>query len=145
MQFNGAGQGFGQFGAVDAGLGGQPQSTGRGSRGSQSGNARSVMLLGTVPGRSGGRRDGGQAGAAKRPFDIEFGPGANGGRGSEGIQYKNLLGTYMTGPLLVRNPPLLRYFADRLSTGVPDPCALFTYLDKAYHLALGELMARIGG
>jgi CobQ-like glutamine amidotransferase family enzyme len=32
----------------------------------------------------------------------------------EGIQYKNLLGTYLTGPILIRNPPLLKYFTDRM-------------------------------
>ena len=67
----------------------------------------------------------GQEGAIERPFLTELGPGASDELRAEGIIYKNLLGTYMTGPVLVRNPPLLRYFADKLvgpkdSTTVDD-------------------------
>jgi len=56
----------------------------------------------------------GQDGHIDRPFKVELGPGANDSSKSEGIRYRNLLGTYLTGPVLVRNPPLLRYFADIL-------------------------------
>ena len=58
----------------------------------------------------------GQDGDIDRPFIAELGPGANDSSRSEGIKYRNLLGTYLTGPVLVRNPPLLHYFADILIT-----------------------------
>ena len=117
----------------------------------------------------------GQTGPVQRPFITETGPGARdpvtedgtaspGRKGEEanspgrkdeganspgcdgeGVVYKNLLGTYMTGPVLVRNPPLLKYFADRLcpesrgeGTG-GDP--FFDYQEKAYVMALSELTA----
>jgi hypothetical protein len=97
------------------------------------------------------RAGGGQQGEIKRPFFVEPGAGAHYKAGAEGIMYRNLLGTYLTGPVLVRNPPLLRYFADMLvnselrvqnleSPGV-DP--FFAYQEAAYRTALSELSTRI--
>jgi len=106
------------------------------------------------------RAGGYQTGTAERPFVTELGPGASGGDRTEGIIYKNLLGTYMTGPVLVRNPPLLRFYADMLehkgsilfctkgSNIEPTPCnrctpdPLFTYLPDAYDSAVKELSKR---
>jgi len=96
------------------------------------------------------RAGGNQKGDTERPFFIEPGDGANYAACVEGIRYKNLLGTYMTGPVLMRNPPLLKYFADilsgkakggnlHISTGDP----FFKYQEKAYSLALSELSGRV--
>jgi len=86
----------------------------------------------------------GQEGKIERPFTNELGPGANDKSCTEGIRYKNLLGTYLTGPILVRNPPLLKYIADSL-TGpaerADDP--FFVFQEEAYRMALTELTARI--
>ena len=91
----------------------------------------------------------GQKGEAERPFRMELGHGANDESNAEGIMYKNLLGTYMTGPLLVRNPPLLKYIADSLISnsglqphGPARRTELFGYLKAAYDMALKELSAR---
>jgi len=90
------------------------------------------------------RAGGCQEGGVERPFLIEPGVGANYSAGAEGIMYKNLLGTYMTGPVLVRNPPLLRYITDLL-TGSDDDAGIsrddpfFGYQAEAYNLALNEL------
>ena len=114
--------------------------------------------------RAGGR----QEGDIERPFLLELGPGVNNKPMAEGIRYKNLLGTYMTGPILVRNPPLLRCIADMLTgdsastenvapvetisttphstlhTALLPSCdPFFLYQDRAYRLALQELSARI--
>ncbi|MDR2569978.1 MAG: hypothetical protein LBD23_06735 [Oscillospiraceae bacterium] len=62
------------------------------------------------------RAGGDQTGDIKRPFCIVPKEGANYKAADEGIMYKNLLGTYMTGPILVSNPELLNHFAD-LVTG----------------------------
>jgi hypothetical protein len=108
----------------------------------------------------------GQEGTVDRPFFAELGPGANDATSTEGIHYKNLIGTYMTGPVLVRNPPLLKLLTDILtSSGIPpngcvspdgsvspdksatphatvsDP--FFKYQASAYQIALNELSARI--
>jgi len=92
------------------------------------------------------RAGGSQQGDIKRPFYIEPGEGAGYAASPEGIQYKNLLGTYMTGPVLVRNPPLLKYFADMIlkQAGISpgkaadsvDNDLFFTYQEKAYKSAL---------
>ena len=148
----------------------------------------SDKLLGFV-----NRAGGSQTGEVARPFSVELGPGAGStaasgagtgksaitgsgsGSGSssgyEGIRYKNLLGTYLTGPVLIRNPPLLRYFADELCScttpssviaasapqspektstthGIAGQARndelLFDSLEAAYQKALVELSARIG-
>ena len=65
------------------------------------------MLIGFIN-RSGGC----QKGDIERPFFIEPREGANYAAHSEGISYNNLIGTYLIGPVLVRNPSFLRYFAD---------------------------------
>ncbi|MDR0491135.1 MAG: hypothetical protein LBH28_07840 [Oscillospiraceae bacterium] len=89
----------------------------------------------------------GQEGGIERPFLAELGPGANDLSRTEGIRYKNLLGTYITGPVLVRNPPLLDHIADMLcpdfrgENAGNDP--FFGYQAAAYHITLGELSARI--
>jgi CobQ-like glutamine amidotransferase family enzyme len=98
------------------------------------------------------RAGGDQVGDIERPFYIEPGEGANYKATKEGIMYKNLLGTYMTGPILVRNPPVLKYFADILireekpkeanqktqSQDLADD-PFFVYQEKAYNLALDSL------
>ncbi|MCL2200693.1 MAG: hypothetical protein FWB75_01915 [Oscillospiraceae bacterium] len=63
----------------------------------------------------------GQSGNTDRPFQLELGAGSSDKSKEEGILYNNLLGTYITGPVLVRNPPLLKYFADKLLGGESKP------------------------
>ena len=90
----------------------------------------------------------GQDGSFRRPFELELGFGSSDGGKTEGIQYKNMLGTYMTGPILARNPPLLKYFADKLDGKKDDlkSCeeknTFFAFQDDAYTKALSELSAR---
>jgi len=87
------------------------------------------------------RAGGNQKGEIKRPFFIKPGEGAGYKAGEEGIKYKNLLGTYMTGPILMRNPPLLKYLADSLP-GVMDrreEDKFFEFQEKAYESALREV------
>jgi len=90
------------------------------------------------------RAGGSQQGDIERPFIVTPGTGAGFTTCAEGIRYKNLLGTYLTGPLLVRNPPLLKYFADIIAEKnqndefiKSDP--FFEYQEKAYKTALSEL------
>jgi len=98
------------------------------------------------------RAGGCQSGDIERPFFIEPRMGASYEAHSEGIRYKNLIGTYLTGPVIVRNPPLLRFFAD-LITGdtaikkeghLPASPALkvdpfFDFQEKAYTLTVNEM------
>jgi len=61
------------------------------------------------------RAGGSQTGDIERPFAIKPGEGANFAASKEGIIYKNLLGTYLTGPILVKNPPVLKYFLEQIT------------------------------
>ena len=89
--------------------------------------------------------------SVERPFTAEFEPSAGLCDNShfEGIRYKNLLGTYLTGPILVRNPYLLAYFTDTLTasdSGISRSAmmesALFKRQEAAYQTALNELLLR---
>ena len=69
----------------------------------------------TQPGES--QSDDKKTAVAERPFRLAPGQGAGFEPCTEGIRYRSFLGTYLTGPILVRNPPLLRYFADIICGG----------------------------
>jgi hypothetical protein len=86
-------------------------------------------------------------GDIERPFTVFPREGAGYSACREGIRYKNLLGTYMTGPILVRNPPLLKYFADIITGEVIDETkkkddTFFEYQQKAYESTLAVLEDR---
>ena len=93
--------------------------------------------------RAGGSQKGGDV---ERPFLHEKGPYAQCGIHTEGIHYKNAIGTYLTGPLLLRNPPLLKHLADQLCSQSEqkrdDSDVFFKYQMSAYQMALSELSAR---
>jgi len=89
------------------------------------------------------RAGGSQTGDIERPFFVRPGEGASFEAGNEGIIYKNLLGTYMTGPLLVRNPPMLKYFADLIYSQEKTGDDLFyEFQDKAYKNAMELFSAK---
>jgi len=106
------------------------------------------------------RAGGSQKGDVERPFFVEPREGADYAASPEGIRYKNLLGTYMTGPVLVRNPPLLKYFADMIEAEAvkqgdgsfastvkqenrppasPASDPFFEYQEKAYEVTINEM------
>jgi len=98
------------------------------------------------------RAGGSQKGDIERPFSVEPVEGANYAACSEGIKYNNLIGTYLTGPVLVRNPPLLKYFTkliikqETTKENVIDSLSgktindkFFDYQEKAYKAALSKL------
>lgn len=45
-------------------------------------------------------------------FEVEFGIGENENNDYEGVKYKNLYGTHVSGPILVRNPEFLKYIVE---------------------------------
>jgi hypothetical protein len=90
------------------------------------------------------RAGGSQKGDIERPFSVFPREGAGYSAGAEGIRYKNLFGTYMTGPVLVRNPPLLKFFADILAGEFVDEAkkrddVFFEFQQRAYESALAVL------
>jgi len=93
------------------------------------------------------RAGGSQKGDIERPFSVFPREGAGYTACAEGIRYKNLLGTYMTGPVLVRNPPLLGYLADTIAGEVADEAKqrddkFFEFQQKAYESTLAVLKDR---
>lgn len=77
-------------------------------------------------------------------FEVSFGIGENENNDFEGLKYKNIYGTYVSGPILVRNPELLK----TLILGICEvkdkrfKCKVNTYKNEedAYMLVLSELM-----
>ncbi|NLZ39460.1 MAG: hypothetical protein GX893_07640 [Firmicutes bacterium] len=81
-------------------------------------------------------------------FKVKFGAGANESNKIEGVRENNFFGTYVIGPILVRNPHFLDYIA-RLICHAKDPNFAFNEIKnenqvKAYETALFELSKRMG-
>ena len=79
-------------------------------------------------------------------FEVIFGIGENENNDYEGVKYKNLYGTYLSGPMLVRNPEVLK----NLMLGICEikdnqfKFKVKTYKNEedGYALVLAELMKR---
>lgn len=79
-------------------------------------------------------------------FDIEYGKGENIDSKKEGIKYKNVIGTHLIGPLLIRNPEILEIIVKEICNKKDDKFEYkeIKYVDeqKAYELVLTELENR---
>lgn len=80
-------------------------------------------------------------------LNIEFGLGENKTSKKEGIIYKNIIGTHLIGPLLVRNPEVLEYFVKKILLTKKEEPIEFTSIqyeeeEKGYELVLEELEKR---
>lgn len=77
-------------------------------------------------------------------FEIEFGIGENENNDYEGIKYKNLYGTHISGPLLVRNPEILDKFVKILCKKQKKEYKNIDYKneEEGYKFTLGELEKR---
>ena len=77
-------------------------------------------------------------------FSVVMGLSDNTDSKHEGIRYKNLFGTHVTGPLLIKNPYFMEYLAEIIK---PDGCTLNTeylvYEKKGYNVTLDELKKRM--
>ena len=63
-------------------------------------------------------------------------------RGADGFRMKNCFGTHVTGPLLVKNPAMLQYFAGLLLGQTPEK-PQFAYMNEAYQITCQELLRRL--
>lgn len=80
-------------------------------------------------------------------FEVEFGICENENNDTEGVKYKNLYGTHVTGPILVRNPEMLEKIV-RLICMQKDKnyvCKKIKYPNEkeGYELVLSELKNRM--
>lgn len=79
-------------------------------------------------------------------FKVEFGIGENENNDYEGIKYKNLFCTYVSGPVLVRNPDFLRLIINGICSQKnpkyrPERVE-YQNEEEGYTLVLSELMKR---
>jgi CobQ-like glutamine amidotransferase family enzyme len=79
-------------------------------------------------------------------FKVEFGVGENNKNDSEGVKHKNFFGTYVIGPILVRNPELLNKIVEQICISSDEKFVLkdveYDIEKKAYELVLEELSKR---
>jgi CobQ-like glutamine amidotransferase family enzyme len=79
-------------------------------------------------------------------FKVEFGIGENNKNDYEGVKFKNFFGTYVIGPILVRNPELLNKIVEQICMSIDDKFVLkeieYDIEKKAYELVLTELENR---
>lgn len=71
-------------------------------------------------------------------FEIIYGVGNTDDDRHDGVRRGNLLGTHITGPLLIKNPHMLTYLAG-LILGREIHTDALTYQERGYELSLSEL------
>lgn len=75
-------------------------------------------------------------------FSLQMGFGNEADRGAEGFRKNNCFGTHLTGPLLVKNPAMLRCIVRLL--GVEDPERVsYPFMEKGYEITASELKKRL--
>jgi CobQ-like glutamine amidotransferase family enzyme len=76
---------------------------------------------------------------------LAFGSGNEGG--GEGFLKNCVLGSQLTGPILVKNPPLLRWVMGKIyehrGENPPDTCPDYPLEEQSYAAACREMKARI--
>lgn len=80
----------------------------------------------------------------KQPlFHVEFGFGNEAQCGDEGWRDGNCIGTHLTGPLLVKNPSMLRRVAKALLGDAFADTVQYPYMQRGYEMTLSELTKRM--
>lgn len=75
-------------------------------------------------------------------FTLEMGFGNEADRGAEGFRKNNCFGTHLTGPILVKNPAMLKYAAKLLLGEAYSDTVTYSYMEKGYETTLTELRKR---
>lgn len=82
-------------------------------------------------------------------FEVVFGIGENEKNDTEGVKYKNFYGTYISGPILVRNPEFLNYLVKEICSNKETTHKIkeipHENEQKGYELVLSELKKRMNG
>lgn len=80
----------------------------------------------------------------KQPlFHVEFGFGNEAQCGDEGWRDGNCFGTHLTGPLLVKNPSMLRRVSKALLGDAFADTVQYPYMQRGYEMTLSELTKRM--
>lgn len=77
-------------------------------------------------------------------FTLRMGFGNEARNGGEGFREKNCFGTHLTGPILVKNPAMLRLLAGLLGAENTDSVS-YPHMEKAYATTCEELKKRLEG
>ncbi len=75
-------------------------------------------------------------------FAMKMGFGNDKDRGEEGFCKNNCFGTHLTGPILIKNPAMLRIVAERI-VGKPDREVRYEYMEKGYAITRQALEKRL--
>lgn len=76
-------------------------------------------------------------------FTLAMGFGNTADKDVEGFRKNNCLGTHLTGPLLVKNPAMLKYVARLLLGDAFSDTVSYPYMEKGYETTLAELRKRL--
>lgn len=72
-------------------------------------------------------------------FSVKMGLGNKSGDSREGVRLNNLLGTHLTGPVLIKNPYFLEYIAGIVAGETKLSSEHLEYERKGYEITLSEL------
>jgi len=75
-------------------------------------------------------------------FNLRMGFGNEAVGGTEGFRKNNCFGTHLTGPILVKNPAMLRYIAKLLGAENTDSVS-YPFMEKGYETTASELQKRL--
>ncbi|MBQ6431759.1 MAG: hypothetical protein IJJ99_07785 [Oscillospiraceae bacterium] len=75
-------------------------------------------------------------------FNLLMGAGNEGDKGAEGFRKNHCFGTHLTGPILVKNPAMLRYIAALLGAQSPERVT-YPFMEKGYETTASELRKRL--
>ena len=77
-------------------------------------------------------------------FTLEMGFGNEVDRGAEGFRKNHCFGTHITGPILAKNPVLLKYIARVLLCEAYSDTVTYPFMEKGYATTVSELRKRFG-
>ena len=63
-------------------------------------------------------------------------------KGAEGFAMNNCFGTHLTGPIMVKNPAMLRFIAEKI-VGKIDANVRYDYMERSYQTTVEALEKRL--
>lgn len=75
-------------------------------------------------------------------LNVKYGIGNNAEEKVDGVRINNILGTHLTGPVLVKNPPFLNYVISLLMGGELEQKKEYQSEILGYNVTVNELMKR---
>ncbi len=76
-------------------------------------------------------------------FTLKMGCGNEKGKPAEGFRKNNCLGTHLTGPILVKNPAMLRYVTKLLTGQEPTKAVSYPHMERSYEVTKEALLKRL--